>query len=532
MTRTFRLFVGPLLGLVSLPIYAQEKVLTNPVVSFPVVYGETPVAVRDLIPVVSSSAKRAGKPRRVVPRPTAPFQIDRAIQTEPVLTPSEAGIEVPIVKESFDGLGQGFSGPNGNFNVQYDPPDTNIGVGKSQIVEMVNTAVAVYDKGQKKWVGGPTDLADIWGSGFPDCQLDDGDPIVLYDPLADRWVLTEIGGGNYQTECVAVSQTSDATGKYYLYEFQPPAQSTDYPKLSVWPDAYYLTTNLYSNSGYLGPGLCALDRSQMLTGGNAAMICFNPGTSYDTVVSADLDGSTPPPSGSPNYMVAVDNNTHKDIAEWKFHVDFADPSRSKLTGPVLIPVTPFNSICPLTFDCVPQKGTSQKIDALGNIIMFRMAYRNFGSYESLTTVHTVGVGSGGNLRPAERWYEIRNPRGKKPRLYQQATWASPTPRFMASMAQDKLGNMLLGYSVSSTTLEPGIRYTGRRVSDPRNKMQPEAKIRTGTGYTTADRWGDYSSMVVDPSDDCTFWYANEYLTQNGLLVWHTRIASLKWPSCN
>jgi hypothetical protein len=506
---------------------SAQQVLTNPVISFPIRFGETPVAAGGLAPTSRFSDEVTERPRLLVRRPAQPFQADRAIQTGSVSTSSS-----PRVHESFDGLGQGFVGPNGKFVVQRDPPDTNIAVGKTQIVETVNLAFAVYDKTQKKWVSGPTDLGGLW-VGFSDCQLDVGDPIVLYDNMADRWIVTQLGGNNFQDECVAVSETSDATGKYYLYDFKTLAPRTDYPKVSVWPDGYYLTTNTYTADGrtFLGPDLCALDRKQMLSGGKAARICFNPGTAYDTVLSANLDGLANPPTGAPNYMIALDNNTHKNLAEWKFHVDFVNPDKSKLTGPALIPVTRFNAICPQTFDCVPQKGTAQKIDAVGDLVMFRLAYRNFGVYESLTAVHTVATTSTGN-QTGERWYEIRNPAGAHAVVYQQATWApNATWRFMGSIAQDKQGNMLLGYTISSRNLEPGIRYTGRSVTDPVDKMKPESSIVAGIGYSWRNRWGDYSSMVIDPSDDCTFWYANEYQTENGFLVWRTRITAVQWPSC-
>jgi hypothetical protein len=521
----FRVFFGILLANQAM---CAGQVLTNPTASFPVRYGETPVAMRDMVASRNVSGNAIERPRLVVPRPDLPFQTDQAIQSESI-----AMLTVPSVVESFDGLGQGFVGPRGEFVVQRDPPDTNIAAGKIQIVETVNLAFAVYDKTQKKWVGGPTDLSSLWGNVLPDC-VDDGDPIVLYDNLAERWIISQIGGLNYQDECVAVSETADATGKYYLYEFKNLSPLTDYPKLSVWPDAYYLTTNGYTADGvtFLGPDLCALDRSKMVVGERAVRICFNPGTAFDTVLSSDLDGSTPPPSGTPNYMIAVDNNTRKDLAEWRFHVDFAKPRHSTLTGPVLIPVIPFNGICPKTFDCVPQKGTTQRIDALGNFVMFRLAYRNFGSYESLTAVHTVAT-SPSDTQTGERWYEIREPGSSHPAVYQQATWAIDAAwRFAGSIAQDKDGNILLGYSVSSSKLEPSIRYTGRLATDPLNKMEPEASIMAGTGYSWRDRWGDYSSMVVDPSDECTFWYANEYQTQNGFLEWHTRIVAVKWSSCN
>ncbi|MBA3914107.1 MAG: hypothetical protein H0X25_09710 [Acidobacteriales bacterium] len=490
--------------------------------------GQTSLPLRDLAPRVWQPLPAFAKVRHLLPRPAQPEVEDLAWQRDDVA----GSLDLPAVGTSFDGMGQGFVGPNGLFNIQFDPPDTNIAVGRHQIVEMVNTAVAVYDKQLMRWTAGPIDLHDVWTNDFPDCRLDDGDPIVLYDRLADRWILSQLGGFNFGSECVAVSQTSDATGSYYLYEFKP-AASTDYPKLSVWPDAYYLTTNEFTNNErYLGAGVCALDRKSMLRGAAAISICFNTSTDFDTVLTAGIEGSLLPPPGSPNYAFALDNNTHAGLAEWLFHVDFAHPDNSSFTGPINVPVAGFNPVCRFTFDCVPQKGTLQRIDALGNLLMFHLAYRNFGSYESLTAVHTVAVTDHGTRRTGERWYEIRNP-GASPLVYQQGTWApSAQWRFMASLDQDKQGNIAMGYSVSSSTEVPGIRYSGRRVTDPLNLLEREIAVTAGAGFHNDDRWGDYSSMVIDPFDDCTFWYANEYQTQNGALTWHTRIASIRFPSCH
>jgi hypothetical protein len=277
-----------------LPVQSHPKVLPA------VHHGATVARLRDILPNVALRLPQIGEVRRIVPRPNAPEIEDSVLQS----TEYDAGpSNIPRFVQQFDGLGQGFTGPNGLFHVIFDPPDTNIAVGHTQIVEMVNTAVAVFDKATHQWISGPTDLHDVWSQDFPDCRLDDGDPIVLYDPGADRWILSQLGGRNFGDECIAVSETSDATGQYYLYEFKV-APSTDYPKISVWPDAYYLTTNEYGKRfNYLGAGLCALQRSAMLVGGDAISICFNTSTDYDTVLSAHMEGATPPPPGAPKLHV-------------------------------------------------------------------------------------------------------------------------------------------------------------------------------------------------------------------------------------
>jgi len=243
---------------------------------------------------------------------------------------------------------------------------------------------------------------------------------------------------------------------------------------------------------------------------------------------SDLDGSTPPPAGSPNYFVAFDFNTLNRLQLWKFHADFVNPGNSTFIGPTFIPVTAFAEACG-GGACVRQRSTSQRLASLGDRLMYRLAYRNFGSHESLVVNHSVTVGS----RTGVRWYELRNP-GGTPVVFQQATYSPNSQyRWMGSIAQDQSGNMALGYSVSASNLFPAIRYTGRLASDPLGTMQPENSIMAGSGSQTQflNRWGDYSSMSIDPTDDCTFYFTTEYLKSSGTFNWSTRIASFKFPGC-
>jgi hypothetical protein len=243
-----------------------------------------------------------------------------------------------------------------------------------------------------------------------------------------------------------------------------------------------------------------------------------------------LDGSTLPPTGSPNFFVNFGTNS---LNLWKFHVDFANPGNSTLTGPTNIPVTAFTAACNGGGSCIPQPGTSQKLDSLADRLMYRLAYRNFNTSESLVVNHSVSLGRGQTKTVGVRWYELRNPNGT-PTVFQQGTFSpDSTYRWMGSIAMDKIGNMALGYSASSSSVFPSIRYTGRLVSDPVGTMQSENIIQAGGGsqLRNLNRWGDYSSMAVDPVDDCTFWYTTEYLRTNGTFNWSTRIASFKFPSC-
>src|SRR6202023_1241955 len=263
----------------------------------------------------------------------------------------------------------------------------------------------------------------------------------------------------------------------------------------------------------------------MLNGTTATQVCFQQGTSVGGLLPADLDGTTAPPAGSPNYMLYFGAN---NLNLFKFHVDFTNPSNSTFTGPTVINVAAFSPLC-AGGTCVPQPGTTQQLDSLADRLMYRLAYRNFGTHESLVVNHSVTAGSGGGVR----WYEIQNPSGT-PTVAQQSTFAPDSNyRWMGSIAMDQSGDMAVGYSVSSGSLNPTIRYTGRVPTDPSGTMGAEVNVVTGTGSQTTglSRWGDYSAMQVDPVDDCTFWYTQEYIKTNGTFNWNTRIANFKFPTC-
>jgi hypothetical protein len=414
-------------------------------------------------------------------------------------------------------------------------PDTNGSAGATQYVQYVNNRFAVYDKSSGNLLHGPLLETALW-SGFGGlCSTDaEGDIIAEYDKAAGRWVMTHrvshSGGPDFQ--CVAVSTTSDATGSYYRYAFQLPSNDfPDYPKLSVWPDAYYLSVNDENpNTGsFIHAALCALDRNSMLNGASAATVCFSLNSSvYSSLLPADLDGNTPPPAGSPNYFLNLDKNS---VDLWQFHVDFVNPSNSTFTGPVNIPVASYNPACGGgTFAvCIPQAGTAQVVDSLGDRLMWRLAYRNFGDHETLVATHSVATGSG---NVGVRWYEIRNP-GGTPTVYQQGTFAPDSNfRWMGSITMDQMGDIALGYSESSSSMDPAIYYTGRLATDPLGTMENETLMMAGSAVEQGTyRWGDYTGMSIDPVDDCTFWYTNEYFAVNGKGNWHTRIASFKFPAC-
>jgi hypothetical protein len=409
-------------------------------------------------------------------------------------------------------------------------PDTNGAAGATQYFQWVNTDFEIFNKTTGNSIYGPVDASTIW-TGFPPCTTTDDDDIVVeYDKMANVWVLEQhvapTNGANYQ--CIAVSTTSDATGTYNRYVFSLPANFPDYPKISVWPDAYYLTMNEESNSNgaALGAYVCALERSSMLQGLTATSQCFQLASTYNSLLPADLDGSILPPTGSPNYLMNIGTNS---LNLWQFHVDWVNPANTTLTGPVNLPVGAFTEGCKASSTCVPQLGTTQLVDGIGDRLLFRLAYRHFADgHESLVANHTINA----SIPVAVRWYEVQSP-GNNPYVFQQSTFAPDSNnRWMGSIAMDQMGDIAVGYSVSSSSMYPAIRYTARLQSDSLNTMESETSIIEGTGSEVgSNRWGDYSGMSIDPSDDCTFWYTTEYFPVSGDYNWNTRIASFSFPSC-
>ena len=304
----------------------------------------------------------------------------------------------------------------------------------------------------------------------------------------------------------------------------------DYPKIGMWPDGYYVTWNMFAGgTAFTGAETCAWDRVGMLSGVAAPQfVCFNLSSAYSSLLPSDFDGALPPP-GSPNFLMNIDPGSSA-LNLWKFHVDFATPRNSTLVGPISIPGTaPFVAPCPDTQDCIPQPATTESLDALGDRLMYRLAYRNFGDHESIVANHTVVAGSGVT---GVRWYEVRNP-NSGPTIYQQGTFAPDADnRWMASIAMDQTGNIGVGYSLASGGTFPSIRYTGWEVGNPLGTLQDETSFVAGGGSQTGyNRWGDYSAMRIDPNDDCTFWYTQEYQATTQTVGWSTRIGSFRFASC-
>jgi hypothetical protein len=427
----------------------------------------------------------------------------------------------------------------------YDPPDTNGSVGDTQFVEITNVAYEVFDKTTGKLLLGPVLINSIWkGFGGLCEQTNGGDPIVLWDKLAKRWFVSQLGYTNSFNKfalCIAVSTSDDATGSYNRYAYSEGANLPDYPKYSVWPDAYYGTHNLYSTNAFLGAHPCAFNRTAMLAGKKAVAICITPNPNNYGFLPSDLDGTTLPPSGAPNHYVDLANLTDQ-LAEFDFHVDFANPKKSTFKGPNIIKVPTYTLLCNDggNFACLPQPSPGEKVDSLSGLLMFRLAYRNLGDHEALLVPHSVAPGKGSTATAANRWYELRaTPPGSAFKLYQAGTLQNKTDNlWMASMAMDKQGNIAMGLSSdNATNLDTSIWLTGRVPTDPLGKMEAPVVIVKGNAVQVngGNRWGDYSSMSIDPSDDCTFWYSQEYYNKaNGgkeSANWTTHMVSFKFTGC-
>ncbi|HZS33338.1 MAG TPA: Calx-beta domain-containing protein [Methylomirabilota bacterium] len=487
---------------------------------------------------------------------------------DPVVQSAPGGTSAPASSENFEGISSDEQAAATNLVVL--PPDTTMAVGPSHIVQWVNLTLAVYDKTGHRLYG-PVPGNTLWqGFGGPCEAQNDGDPVVVYDGLAGRFVLTQLALPNFPDgpfyQCVAVSTTGDPLGSYHRYAFVvSDAYLNDYPKLGVWPDGYYLAVNQYScydaippfgffACDWVGQGAYALERAAMLQGQPARLVGeILPSDNLGGMLPSHLQGPTPPPAGTPNHFVQVDDDAWLSANDpygpavdrlqvWAFSVNWAaSPATFSFTQVAVLPTEPFDSnMCGYSPNCIPQPGVdiagspSPPVDALADRLMWRLQYRNFGAYQTLVTNHTVDATS--TDYAGVRWYELRND-GTGWQIHQQGTFAPSdgVHRWMGSIAMDGGGNLALGYSAGSRTVSPSIRYAGQQPGDPPGQMGAEATIVDGTGYQldSSGRWGDYSTMDLDP-DDCTFWYTQEYYAGFDEFYgrnWQTRIAALRFPGC-
>ncbi|NQT76805.1 MAG: T9SS type A sorting domain-containing protein [Bacteroidetes bacterium] len=474
-------------------------------------FDESP-ALRDMPAILTGEKDRSWK-NGIVENKSLEKEIKQRINNAPANQPDGAhqkfypnyGSRGPLL--GFEGVG--------NVNGVY-PPDTDGDVGPNHYFQMINLSFAIWDKQGNKLYG-PVNNSTLW-QGFvgPWTGTNDGDPIILYDEAADRWMATQFAlntsnGVKYQL--IAVSQTPDPLGEWYRYAFAMVAFN-DYPKFSVWNDAYYASWNMFGS--YTRVGVAAFERDEMLIGNpNARMVYYDQSASTFGMLPADFDG-TPPPAGTPGFFIHLRNFSDHKMEIYEFDVDWNNTANSSFTlSTTLSPSTYSTNV-----GGVPQPNTTQKLDDLSVFLMYRLQYRNFGSHESMVTNHTIS-NSG---RAAVRWYELRKTSGNWS-IYQEGTYAPDVvERWMGSIAMNGNGDIGLGYSVSNASVFPSIRYTGRRDGDPLGQMTiAEVEVKSGlSSQTGIDRWGDYSCMSVDPVDDSTFWFTTEYRKSSN---WGTHVIS-------
>jgi hypothetical protein len=554
---------------------AQAVTAGKPKISKAVAF-DVSKAARDIAPLSGGGRFTLPESGLLDVRPDrTPVAPDKGFSGDAAVGPAHAASKKGEVFANFEGLSN-----VDNFNLfgfRVNPPDPVGDVGPNHYVEMVNLAYAVYDK-QGNLLAGPFAIGDLWAD-FPveDCTDPSGDPIVLYDQLVNRWILSQFTtrGAPYYYNCVAISKTPDPTGEYYRYAFvtQPDTVEgtyyfPDYPKYGVWTNSYLMTTRDFGDAGGYGISVYALEKAKMISGNpnaRAAQFFLDSNAMAleligDGLLPADIDGRRRPLDGAPAPIFGSQDNdypygaTFDALNVWELKVLWNSKPVASLTLKAQLPVAAFDSNFPCgpSRGCLPQPGIAnpdQWIDVLSyrQRVTHRLAYRNFGTHEAMVTNQSVEAKPG---IAGVRWYEVRRVGGTYS-VYQQGTYSPDNVnRWMGSAAMDRDGNIAIGYSVvDGVSVYPGIRYTGRLAGDALGQMTlAEATIIDGTGVqtTTNSRWGDYTSLNVDPVDDCTFWYVNEYYQVSGLPVplpppplpppgttapWQTRIASFKLNGC-
>jgi len=556
---------------------ARTFTAPQPVFSKAVAFDRSP-AVRTMQRVSTMSALSFSTDAEIRPErgrvPTSKgFSGDGAVQRS-ILAPLVTAATIPTPLLTFDGLGNLDNPPT----LRFTPPDPVGAVGPNHFVEMDNVSFAVYDK-QGNLLSGPTLTGDLWQNfAVPDCTDPSGDPIVLYDKHADRWILSQLTTRGLAPpppnpfypapmyDCVAISETEDPTGPYFRYAFATTQGGTfffpDYPKYGTYGNSYLLTSRDFEQfpaTSKYGISVYALEKEKMLEGDpSARMVHFFLDSDVvpiylmgDGLLPPDVDGDEDPRGNAPAPVVGTMDQGAQYGAPFdalnifELFVRWQDQPVASFTLAAQLPVAEFDSTFPCTDtitppptsqtrSCIPQPGTTRKIDVLSyrQRPTFRLAYRNIGPYETMVTNQSVQARPG---IAGVRWYEIRRTNGQYT-LYQQGTYSPDdgVNRWMGSIAMDGSGNIAVGFSVGNGSVFPGIRYTGRLRSDPLGQMTlGEGTIVDGAGsqLSRGSRWGDYSALTVDPADDCTFWYINEYYKATTVNLWSTRIGTFKLPGC-
>ena len=550
-----------LAALCGLPAAAQQsptqpQVLGKAVVNAPVHFDVSP-ALAALVtePGAQQAARLMHSPKRTKLQQLTAAPQSQSRETASALQPSIAPLVSATVGLSFEGVGNtSFLNCPSVAGFTVAPPDTNAAVGDTQVVEWVNVCYAVFDKSSGTLLAGPFAGTNFWkGFGAPCETNNDGDIIIQWDKSNHRWLAAQnvFNGPPFYT-CVAVSQTADATGSYFRYAFPQEPGFPDYPKWGLKPNVYYQAQNVFNvtipSQPFLGVNVCAYQATLMRQGNsNASQVCIfdnSNGTLFDDSMLPADDDTSSGPNGPEVYLGAIDNflpgDTH--VYEFVFTVDFASPANSTLAGvngsmPISVPgfdLAFCTSRGSLTTDCVPQPGTTAHLDTLGDRLMYRLAHSSANGAQHFLVTHNVNNTTG----VAARWYEFRASGQGSASLSLYQSGQTPDDgeyRWMGSVAMDQAGDIAIGYSRSSAARGdfPSIYYAGQTAGDPLGTTETEALIKQGTGSQpdTGGRWGDYSSMALDGSDSCTFWYASEYYQTTLRFRWATWLASLKFPNC-
>ena len=506
------------------------------------VHHDTSAPLRDL-----ARGPLAVQVGRIVPeggRRAMPYHrglVDTAVQTAATLPPRTR------VVHSYTGLGDGF---DPSYTVEAIPPDTVGAVGRTQYVQWVNSSFAVLDKATGRHLLGPVPGNTLFKGFGGECEKEnDGDPVVSYDKQAHRWVLQQFAITNGDYECVAVSTSENALGRYHRYAFKY-VGFNDYPKSGVWSHSYVDTYNMFNAES--GTKVCAFDRAAMLRGRDTTQQCFQLDPSAPALLPADVDGTRfPGPHEDVPLLGLGTVEGVPGLVVYQLHVDWAHPARSRLLPAQPVRTAAYNAACGVLYQvaqrdaapCAPQPVTGLVgqvalvgLDVLSDRPMFRLAWRRFADgHDAMTVTHAVDA-----LPTAAvglRWYELRRTRTAGWSVAQQGTYLPDgDSRWMGSSAMDKNGGLAVGYSVSGPTLTfPSIRVAGRTAADPKGELGQETHVADGFGeQVTASnvaRWGDYSAMTVDPVDDCTFWYTTEYMATFGVFDWSTKVVAFRLPGC-
>ncbi len=507
--------------------------------------------VSDLAPASPSKGARDREDEdREVPN-NLPFrkQIENARGDADAALVKFSAAQMPAASLSFEGISSANNADAYGFRVV--PPDPNGDVGPNHYVQSVNSLTRIFDKNGVPLTP-PFKLSSIFSALGTSCSTrNDGDPVVLYDALADRWILSQFC--NFFPpfrQMIAVSQTGDPTGAYYAYEFvMPNIKLNDYPKLGVWTDGIYMSTDEFIGSDYAGTGVFAFDKKKMLEGDRTAGYIYFDLASPTTIrlgglLPADLDGLNAPPTNAPNIFTGYTATEYGDAADalrlFDFHADFANPNNSTFSERPESPiaVAPFDPTSNNGREDVDEPPPGEKLDSQSDRLMFRAAYRNFGAKQSLVVNQTVRTSPiGQTYRAGVRVYELQNSGAGFAVREQTTIGDASVNRWMASAAQDFQGNLAVGYSYSNEEKAPSILYSGKLAGEPNGVFRSEQTLIGGTGVQDGfgSRWGDYSAMSVDPSDDCSFWMTNEYYTAESQAEnpfgWLTRIGKFKFPEC-